>query len=284
MEENVNSTSQVDVSDAPKQSLFSQMFPKLSSFHLNLNVSAILIPFVIIMLVLLIGGGGTYILASNVFKGNTQSKIATTSVSESDIPQFSSISTPTPTVPLPTPTPNDVFPALLTQTPTPTADPSSQWISYAFQPLTLTFKYPPGWYVQVSSGSGPPSFTVQNFSPNSPVPTDTDGVYQIQVSRFEQVGITTITQLTTQLAVNEANNIYINGVNMGIVTVINSGSRTINTYQAYERTITYSNSPFAQVYQLFILDGSGNVVQFMPAYDILYGQTYFNTLVSTVSF
>lgn len=286
MEENVSSTPQSDDSETPKQSLFSQMFPRLSSFHLSLNISAVLIPIVIVLLVLLIGGGGTYIIASNVFKGSAQNKVASNSVSESDIPQFGSVPTPTPTVVPPTPTtdPNAIFPALLTQTPTPTTDPASQWISYTFQPLSLTFKYPPGWYVQISSGSGPPSFNVQNFSPNSPVPTDTDGVYQIQVSRFEQVGITTVTQLTTQLAVNEANNIYINGVNMGIVTVINSGSRTINTYQAYERTITYSNSPFAQVYQLFILDGTGNAIRFMPAYDVSYGQSYFNTLVSTVSF
>lgn len=287
MDENLNSTTPEVASVAPKKTLFSEMFPNLSRIrlHFNFNPSTIFIPIAIIVLVLLIGGGGTYIVASNVFKGGSQSKVAS-QISENDIPNFSAVSTPTQIPPSATPSPDSqvIFPNLLTQTPTPTTDPASQWISYTFEPLSLLFKYPPGWFVQVSGGSGPPAFTVQNFSPNSPVPSDTNGVYQIQVSRFPQVGIATVSELTNQLSVNESNNIYINGINMGIVTVINSGNKTINGYQAYERTITYSNSPFAQIYQLFVLDGSGNVVQFMPAYDIAYGQVYFNTLVSTISF
>lgn len=285
MEENVNLDPSPEVTSPPKESLLKKLLPSFSSLNFSFSASAFLIPAAVVILILLIGGGGTYILASNIFKDQNASRIAN-QTSVEDIPQFSAISTPTPAPATPTPTmnPDVVFSDLLTQTPTPAIDPTTQWISYTFQPLALTFKYPPGWYVSVSSSSGPPALTVQNFSPNSPVPIDTDGIYQIQISRFPQVGITSIPQLTSQLAINESSPVYINGVNMGLVTVVNSGNKTINGYQAYERTISYSNSPFANVYQLFILDGAGNVVQFLPAYDVIYGQTYFNMLISTISF
>lgn len=281
MEENVNPDPPQEVPSAPKESLFKKIFPNFSGLNFSFSASAFLIPAAIVVLVLLIGGGGTYILASNVFKSENESRVAS-QISEDDIPDFNAIAAPTP-IP-PTPTTDAVFPGLLTQTPTPTIDPASLWIPYTFAALNLTFKYPPGWYVSVSSSSGPPALSVQNFSPNSPVPIDTDGVYAINISRFPQVGITTISQLTTQLAINESNNIYINGVNMGIVTVTASGNKTINGYVAYERTITYSNSPFSSVYQLFVLDGVSNVVQFTSQYDILYGQSYFNAFVTTISF
>lgn len=284
MEENVNLDQHSEEVAAPKDSLFKKIFPKFANFQFSFNAASFLIPAAITVVVLLIGGGGTYIVASNIFKDQAQQR-ATSQISGDDIPQFTAVATPTRIPPTPTPTPNPdvVFPGLLTQTPTPTIDPASTWISYTFQPLSLTFKYPPGWYVSVSGSSGPPALNVQNFSPNSPVPIDTDGIYQIQVSRFPQVGITSVSQLTSQLAINEANPVYINGVNMGLVTVVSSGNKTINGNSAYERTISYSNSPFSNVYQLFVLDGSGNVVQFVPAYDILYGQSYFNTFVTTIS-
>lgn len=274
-----------EIPAAPKESLLKKVFPSFSGFNFSFNAPAFLIPAVVIIIVLLIGGGGTYIVASNVFKNQAQQRIAS-DISENDLAQFTTVTTPTPIPATPTPTPNSdvIFPGLLTQTPTPSVDSAAQWIPYSFSELSLDFKYPPGWYVQVSSSSGPPALNAQNFSPNSPVPADTDGVYQIQISRFPQVGITSISQLTSQLAINEANNTYINGVNMGLVTVVNSGNKTINGYQAYERTIMYSNSPFASVYQLFVLDGVGNVIQFVPAYDVVYGQSYFNTLITTVSF
>jgi hypothetical protein len=270
---------------ASKESLFKKIFPSFSGFQFSLSVASFLIPTAIVLVVLLIGGGGTYIVASNIFK-NKNTQTVESQISEDDIPRFTAVATPTRIPPSPTPTtnPDVVFSGLLTQTPTPIIDPAGVWISYIFQPLSLTFKYPPGWYVSVSSSSGPPALNVQNFSPNSPVPIDTDGIYQIQISRFPQVGITSVSQLTSQLAVNEANPVYINGVNMGLVTTINSGNKTINGNTAYERTISYSNSPFSNVYQLFVLDGSGNVVQFVPAFDTIYGQSYFNTFVTTITF
>lgn len=166
---------------------------------------------------------------------------------------------------------------------TPTASPAAGWSTYTFSALNLTFSYPPGWFVNVSQTSGAPYLYVQNFSGNIPFGY-TPGQFAILVARLEQVGIVTVDQLISQLALNAASNTFINGVNMGTVNVNGSTPTTINGYQALERSVTYSASPSAQVSEVYVLDGVSNVVEFVPLLDTSYGVSYFNTLLSTIQF
>lgn len=269
--------------DGVKPSIFSKLFPKLSFG--SFRTQSFLIPVAIVILVLLIGGGGTYIVASNVF---TSSNNATpgdiSSISQSDIPESVSIKQPSPT-PAPTKSIDKTSTSNTSSvTPTPTPNPALTWTPYAFSPVFLEFKYPPGWYVSTPATSGAPFMYVQNYNPATGVPTSIVGAYNIYIARLGQVGITTVSQLTTQLAVNDVNNVYVNGVNMGTTSVLTSNSKTINGYLAYERTVSYSNSPGSSIYQLYVLDGVTNVIQFVPGLDTVYGQPYFNTLISTISF
>jgi hypothetical protein len=237
---------------------------------------SVLIPLVVVLIVISLGSGGTYLVASNMFNKPVETA-ETPRISEADIPVF-------PTAVPPTPTPNVVSTdEELIPSATPTASPAAGWSTYTFSALNLTFSYPPGWFVNVSQTSGAPYLYVQNFSGNIPFGY-TPGQFAILVARLEQVGIVTVDQLISQLALNAASNTFINGVNMGTVNVNGSTPTTINGYQALERSVTYSASPSAQVSKVYVLDGVSNVVEFVPLLDTSYGVSYFNTLLSTIQF
>jgi hypothetical protein len=237
---------------------------------------SVLIPLVVVLIVISLGSGGTYLVASNMFNKPVETA-ETPRISEADIPVF-------PTAVPPTPTPNVVSTdEELIPSATPTASPAAGWSTYTFSALNLTFSYPPGWFVNVSQTSGAPYLYVQNFSGNIPFGY-TPGQFAILVARLEQVGIVTVDQLISQLALNAASNTFINGVNMGTVNVNGSTPTTINGYQALERSVTYSASPSAQVSEVYVLDGVSNVVEFVPLLDTSYGVSYFNTLLSTIQF
>lgn len=257
-----------------KESFLDKLKLKIPSFSF---VQTLLIPAAVVVLILLIGGGGTFLIASNVFMQKDQPVSNISSVSELD-----TVQTPTPTLALTQTQDSSQSTPLLTLTPAPVASAAAGWTPYTFTQLFLTFSYPLNWFVNVGGTSGPPYLTVRNFSgqPQS----NTQNQYTILISRLEQVGITTVSGLTTQLALNAASSTYINGVNMGQVTVLSATPTTVNGYQALERTVTYSAFPTTNYYELYILDGVSNVIRCMPQLDTTNGRPYFDTLISTIRF
>ncbi len=252
---------------------FKFKFPISGSF-----VQTFLVPGAVIVLVLLVGGGGTYLVASNVFQGPASSN--TSKISESDISKIGSV-----TLPSPSPKPRVTLIPSLTiaaTSPTPTSDPAAGWTLYSFTAVFLNFKYPVGWTVNVASTSAAPYLNLQNYS--GAIPANTQNIYSVFIGRLDQVGITTVSGLTTQLALNAASNTFMNGQNLGQVSVISATPKTINGYQALERQVTYSNNPSLQVYELYVLDGISNVIKFVPQLDTTYGKPYFDILVKTIQF
>lgn len=285
MEENLAQENLVDGSSneeialpgTPNESLMERLKLKIPSLSF---VQTLLIPGVVIILIVLLGGGGTYLIASSVLNKTTPPVSTISSISQSDIPVAPTLAAASPTPFVPSPTPS-VTPSL-SITPTIAVSSAAGWTPYSFTTLFLNFSYPPGWFVNVGATSGPPFLTVQNYSGVTPV--NIQNQYSILISRFPQVGITTVSALTTQLALNAASSLYINGVNMGQVTVISATPTTVNGYQALERTVTYSAFPTQNFFELYVLDGVSNAVEFMPQLDTTYGQPYFDTLVSTIQF
>ncbi len=271
----------------PSESAFKEdsLLDRLKSTIPNVEQFAknVLLPVTVVAGVFLVGVGGTYVIASNVLNpaGGLPgpSKISSSDLAAAPVVSLP-IPTSTPELTAATPTPTDVV-ASVSATPTP--DPAKGWTPYSFGVLKLNFSYPPGWFITVPQTSGAPYLYVQNFSGNLPAKY-TPGQFSLLISRLEQVGITTINALTTQLALNAASNITLNGVNMGQVSVISSVPTTINGYQALQRIVTYSSSPSAQMSETYILDGVSNVIEFVPLLDTSYGASYFNTLLSTVKF
>lgn len=257
-----------------KESFLEKVKLKIPSFSF---VQTFIVPGAVVVLILLIGGGGTFLIASNLFMQKNQPASSISSVSELD-----ALQTPTPALAL-TQTPDSSQSApLLTLTPAPVASGAAGWTPYAFTQLFLTFSYPLNWFVSVGGTSGPPYLSVRNFSGQPQL--NTQNQYSILISRLEQVGITTVSGLITQLALNAASSTYINGVNMGQVTVISATPKTVNGYQALERTVTYSAFPTTNFYELYILDGVSNVIRCMPQLDTTNGKPYFDTLISTIRF
>lgn len=264
-----------------KPSFLIKFFPQLA--NVDISVKTILIPTAIIILILMVGVGGTYAIASFVFRSpSSQGNVST--ISESDLPTTTEISGLIPSPIRATPT------SVQTVVPTPTPTPAQiglstvNWPTYSFTPVFLTFSYPPGWYATQANTSGAPYMYVQNFQPAGGVPNPIGNNYTITISRLEQVGITTVSQLVTQLALNGINANYVNGVNVGTISVLSSVPTTINGFPALERTITYSSSPSAQMYELYVLDGVSNAIRFFPQYNTTYGKPYFDALVSTINF
>lgn len=240
----------------------------------------ILIPAAVVVGVLFVGVGGTYVIASNIFKSSTDIP-SSSRISENDLPSTDSAISDSPSIASSSGKTTSKSKPAPSVNPTPTIP--AGWTSYNFSVLNLNFSYPPGWFVNVPSSSGAPYLYVQNFSGNLPLGYS-PGQFAILISRLEQVGITTVTALTTQLAINAASSVFINGQNMGQVNVISATPIMINGYQALQRTVTYSSSPSAQMTETYILDGVSNVVEFIPLLDTSYGQTYYNQLLNTVSF
>jgi hypothetical protein len=256
------------------------------NFKLSLPpfVQNIIIPVVVIVIVIMVGGGGTYLIASNVLGTNTESSNVS-KISDTDIPVVPSKAVSKIN---PTPTPTHVpekNPAGTTPIPTPTISEVTQsWTPYTFSAVNMTFKYPLGWFVNLGTASGAPYLFIQNFSGSVDPSSYKTGEYAVYVFRLEQTGITSVTNLTTQLAVNAASSTYINGVNYGQVTVKSSTTMTINGYQALRQNVSYSQFPSITFIQTYILDGVSNVIGFMPMLDATYGQPYFDLIFSTVQF
>lgn len=262
-------------------SFIHRLFPK---FNMSMPRSSVLITIAVVAGILILGGGGTYVVASNAFQPKPEDQNIS-NIQSSDIPSFNEkvslaipTFTPTPTVFIPTPTAELVNPS-----PAAGSSATANWSPYNFAPVFLNFSYPPGWYVNVAATSGAPYLFVQNYS-STTTPASSSGNFSIYIGRLEQVGITTIAQLTTQLALNAANNTYLGTVNMGTTTVISSSPITINGYSALQRTITYSAFPQVQYYEVYILDGVSNAIRFAPQLDITGTMPYFNQLLGTVDF
>lgn len=261
-------------------SLLDRILPK---FNFSIPKQSILIPIGLIVFVAFVGIGGTY-----MFANSTRPEVPVSEISqfdETDVPVFGSNSSirrgPTPTLFIPSPLPSKTASSAAA---TPTTSPTLNWTPYNFSAVYLNFSYPPGWFVNVAATSGAPYMYVQNYPVSSTPPVSSSGNLSIFIGRLEQVGITTISQLQTQLALNAANSTYIGTANMGTTTVVSSNPITINGYQALERTITYSAYPSVQYYEVYILDGVSNAIRFAPQLDIAGAMSYFNLLLSTVQF
>lgn len=247
-------------------------------------VQRFVIPTVIVLIILVAGGGGTYLVASSVLGSKTSSN-GVSKISEADIPAVpsSAISPPSPT-PTPTLSPTPVVIEVkkkINQTSLPSI--VNSWPSYTFTAVNMVFKYPSLWTVSLGSTSGAPYLYIQNFAGSIPS-TYSNGQYAIFISRLEQVGITSISGLTTQLALNNVSNTSINGVNYGTATVVSSESLTLGGKNAYKRKVNYSSFPNTEYTELYILDGVSNVIKFMPLLDTSWGKPYFDLIVGTVTF
>lgn len=268
----------VAATEVPKESLLSRITPK---FKFSIPKEQALIPAVIIVGVLLLGGGGTYLIASNVL-GSNDNGGEISSAPNTDLPSFDealNAATPTLKLQVVTPSPEMVNFA----SPTPVATATANWTPYNFGTVYLNFSYPPGWFINVANTSGAPYLFVQNYS-TSQTPPNTAGNYSIFIGRLTQVGMTTVAQLQTQLALNAASSTYLGTVNMGTTTVLTSTPTTINGYAALQRTITYSAFPSVQYYEVYVLDGVSNAIRFAPQLDIAGSTPYLNLLLSTVQF
>ncbi|MBP7832655.1 MAG: hypothetical protein KA035_02690 [Candidatus Levybacteria bacterium] len=267
--------------DTPSEkSLLDKLIPK---FDFKIPKEGILIPIGLVVFAAFVGIGGTYMFASSVLKPEVPAQ-EISQFDETDVPSFNGRTTlrntlPTPTLFVPTSAPTSV-PA----TPTPTTAQTANWTSYNFSAVFLNFSYPPGWFTNVAATSGAPYMYVQNYPVSSTPPVSTSGNFSIYIGRLEQVGITTIAQLQTQLALNAANSTYIGTANMGTTTVLSSNPITINGYQALERTITYSAFPSVQYFEVYVLDGVSNAIRFAPQIDITGTIPYLNLLLSTIKF
>lgn len=282
MEENPPEEGSAESSTSVKESLFSK-------FKINFNLPPVVqnavIPGLVIMIVLLLGGGGTYLVVSNVLGTSTQGS-ASENISKEDLELVPTLASFPPTLtPTPAPTSTTISEEDRVESPTTTAQSSvvKEWPTYTFSSVFMTFSYPTGWAVNLGATSAAPYLYIQNFTGSVPV-TYSPGQYAILVSRLDQVGITTINALTTQLALNDASTTTINGVTYGTATVISSESFSVNGNLAYERTVNYSAFPNNSFYELYILDGVSNVIKFMPLLDSNWGQPYFNLIYKTVEF
>lgn len=256
--------SQKPVESKPPTSLFSRLFPKLSFIS---SLQSALLPLSVVLCVIFLGGGGTYIVALSLTQPKAPPPKSISKISSIDL----IVATPTLSPPP-------------TDEPAPTASPSAitaqaqnllgDWIHYTFFAVSMKFQYPKYWVVNLGQTSGAPFLHVYNAQSK----------YSIYISRLDQVGITTINALATQLALSAANDVYINSVNVGKTTIIASSSKTVNGYSALERTISYSSSPSAQLYELYVLDGKSNAIKFMPEQDTKGTMPYLNALVTTIKF
>ncbi len=263
-------------------SFLHKLFPKV---NFSIPKQGILIPIGLITFAAFVGIGGTYMFATS-----TQPKIPEAEISQfdsTDLPEYQGRKTlrqgPTPTLFVPTGSPTPVL-AQTTPTPTGMSSQTANWTPYNFSAVYLNFSYPTGWFTNVAATSGAPYMYVQNYAVSSTPPTSPTGNFSIYIGRLEQVGITTIAQLQTQLALNAANSTYIGTANMGTTTVLSSNPITINEYQALERTITYSAFPNVQYYEVYVLDGVSNAIRFAPQQDTAGTLPYLNLLLSTVEF
>lgn len=252
-------------------------FEKIKS-HLHMPDSKlqIFIPILIVIIVLVVGGGGTYIIAAQVLKPASSQPANDSGIASVNLPTPTSLPTLTPTsVPAPT------LPPAVTS-PTPVSSAAANWVPYNFSAVNLNFSYPPGWFINLAATSGAPYLYVQNFAGN--FPSSVSGNYAISIGRLEQVGITTVGALETQLALNDVNPTFVNGVNVGTPIVSSASATTINGYAAYSRYISYSSAPSVTFNEVYVLDGITNVVRFAPMLDVAGTQSYFNTLLSTIQF
>lgn len=261
----------------PSKKTLSKLLPKIA---LPASISAALLPVGIIVLILSVGVGGTYVLATTLFSPKAKPKIAQTNTIDSAPAIPTPTSTPAPAaLAIPTATPAASF------TPTPTASAPAGWLPYTFSAVNLTFSYPPNWFVDLASTSGAPYLHVQNFTPSGSLPTtNVKNQYAFLVNRYEEVGIASVSALLDSLASKATQPVTQEGLIMGAVTVLSGTAKTVNGYAAYERTVSYSNYPSSQYYELYVLDGKSNVIRFMPELDTANGITYFNQLLTTISF
>lgn len=267
--------------DTPSEkSLLDKLIPK---FDFKIPKEGILIPIGLVVFAAFVGIGGTYMFASTVLKPEVPEQ-EISQFDASDVPSFNGRTTlrntlPTPTLFIPTSAPTSI-PAI----PTPTAAQTANWTPYNFSAVFLNFSYPPGWFANIAATSGAPYMYVQSYPISSTPPVSTSGNFSIYIGRLEQVGITTISQLQTQLALNAANSTYIGTANMGTTTVLSSNPISVNGYLALERTITYSAFPSVQYYEVYVLDGVSNAIRFAPQLDITGTIPYLNLLLSTIKF
>lgn len=260
-----------EVKTTEKSPLLKFKFPKLA---------AVALPVGIILAILLVGAGGTYFAATMLFSPKSSSKIASNGTLENK-----SVNLPSPTItPTFAPSPSATPSPTLYLTPTPVSSGSAGWTSYYFSGGNLSFQYPPGWFVDLADTSGAPYLHVQNFQPTGKLPVNPQKQYAFLIERFEQVGIASVSGLLNALANKASSPVLLEGVNMGTATVLSGGAKTVNGYSAYERTVSYSNFPTSQYYELYVLDGKSIVVRFLPELDTASGISYFNTLLGTVLF
>ncbi len=253
-----------------KSPLLKMQLPKVSKF---------ILPIAIMVAILLMGVGGTYFVASSLFSPRKPSKIASNTSLENNSIKLPS-PTPTPTL-APTPT---ASPAAIIISPTPVSSASGSFSSYYFSGANFSFQYPSDWFVDLATTSDAPYLHVQNFQPTGKLPANPQKQYAFLIERFEQVGIASVSALLDTLANKASSPVTLEGVNMGTPSVLSGDSKVINGYQAYSRTVSYSNFPTSQYLEVYVLDGKSMVVKLMPELDIANGSVYFNDLLKTVYF
>ncbi|MGE5042287.1 MAG: hypothetical protein ACM3IJ_05305, partial [Candidatus Levyibacteriota bacterium] len=254
----------------------------IDSFHINLptSIKPYLAPVGIVLAILLVGVGGTYAMATILLAPKPVPKVAQTNTIGA-APLVTPTDTPTPTLavtPTATPTPTFISPA-------PVASIPAGWLQYNFSAVNMSFYYPPTWFVDLSATSGAPNLHVQNFTPSGSLPTtNIKNQYAFLINRYDEVGIASVSGLLNSLAAQASQPVTLEGVNMGTVSVLSGGPKLVSGYQAYERMVAYSNFPGNQYYELYVLDGKTNVIRFFPELDTANGATYFNQLITTISF
>lgn len=254
-----------------KSPLLKMQFPK---------VTKVILPIAIIVSILLVGVGGTYFVAASLFSPKPPPKVASNSSLESESVKLPS-PTPTPTV---IPTPVVATQAAVLVSPTPVSSNSASLSSYYFSGANLSFQYPSDWFVDLADTSGAPYLHVQNFQPAGKFPANPQKQYAFLIERFDQVGIASLSGLLDVLSSKASNPVMLEGVSMGTPSVLSGDSKVINGYQAYSRTVSYSNFPTSQYLEVYVLDGKSTVVRLVPELDIANGSTYFNDLLKTIYF
>ncbi len=181
--------------------------------------------------------------------------------------------TPTAT-PLPEPT---------TPQPFPTTTIPVNWKTYDAFELRISFRYPPDWFVDTTNG--PEYLRVQNYDPKtapgrSSDPTADKEKYLTVIRTDDSIQAKNNTELQNTLA----SQALANTNNLGPAVILNEKSFTINGYTAYQREVRYPNSPMNEGMETYILDGNGKNVIVSPGLDVKGGKTYYDQILSTLTF
>lgn len=191
----------------------------------------------------------------------------------------------------PTPIPS---PQLVISSPSPVVspatevDPTAGWKTYISKEASISIKHPMGWFI-TSVNENSKSFRLQNYDPATAegrdyIPGKDKDKYALTFYDISnEIKATNINQLKASL--NEESVCYYIGDPAGKRISTNEFSETTNSIQIFSRKTKCSESSQSSLQQeVYLLNGTGNIIKIMPGLDTEYGEQYLKKIYSTVKF